>query len=138
MLLRVLSRLLSVERMTGGALESSLGNTPISESTLESSLVRDFPLLGSLAGQQPRKSAQNDDNCRQLWTIEDNYPKLPCVGGSQNGGFQTRCTKNRNEGTFGCSPVPKTGTRVHSDVPLYRQPERGHIRQNRPFVFTLI
>ena len=27
--------------------------------------------------------------------------------------------ENRNEGTFGCSPVPETGTRVHSDVPLY-------------------
>ena len=32
----------------------------------------------------------------------------------------SRGTKNRNEATFGCSPVPK-------------KPERGHIRQNHPF-----
>ena len=36
-------------------------------------------------------------------------------------------TKNRNEGTFGCSPVPKTGTRAHSDVGRYQEPERGYI-----------
>ena len=42
-------------------------------------------------------------------------------------------TTNRNEGTFGCSPVPETGTRVHADVPRHQKPERGYIRQNRPF-----
>ena len=38
--------------------------------------------------------------------------------------------ENRNEGTFGCSPGTNTGTRVRSHVP----PERGHIRQNHPFM----
>ena len=28
-------------------------------------------------------------------------------------------TKNRNEGTCGCSPVPKTGTRAHSPKPPF-------------------
>ena len=41
--------------------------------------------------------------------------------------------ENRNEGTFGCSPERKTGTRVRSGVPPERKPERGHIRQNHPF-----
>ena len=41
--------------------------------------------------------------------------------------------ENRNEGTFGCSPGTKTGTRVRSHVPLERKPERGYIRQNHPF-----
>ena len=47
-------------------------------------------------------------------------------GGSQKGGFQ-------KGGFGGYSPVPKPGTRVQSDVPRYQKPERGHIRQNRPF-----
>ena len=37
-------------------------------------------------------------------------------GGFQKGGFG------------GCSPVAKTGTRVHSDVSLYQKQERGYIR----------
>ena len=37
-------------------------------------------------------------------------------GGFQKGGFG------------GCSPVPKTGTRVHSDVPRYQKTERRYIR----------
>ena len=41
--------------------------------------------------------------------------------------------ENRNEGTFGCSPGTKTGTRARSHVPLERKPERGYIRQNHPF-----
>ena len=41
--------------------------------------------------------------------------------------------KFRNEGTFGCSPGTKTATRVNSHVPRERKPERGYIRQNRPF-----
>ena len=41
--------------------------------------------------------------------------------------------ENRNEGTFGCSPGTKTGTRVRSDVPPERKPERGYVRQNHPF-----
>ena len=41
--------------------------------------------------------------------------------------------ENRNEGTFGCSPGTKTGTRVRSHVPPERRPERGYIRQSRPF-----
>ena len=41
---------------------------------------------------------------------------------------------NRNEGTFGCSPVQKKpGTRVHENVPRYQKPQGGYIRQNRPF-----
>ena len=42
------------------------------------------------------------------------------------------CTKNLNESRFRCSPVPKTGTRLHSDVRRHQKPERGHIRQNHP------
>ena len=30
-------------------------------------------------------------------------------------------TKSRNEGTFGCSPVPKTRTRAHSPTPPFYQ-----------------
>ena len=41
--------------------------------------------------------------------------------------------ENRNEGTFGCSPGTKTGTRVCSDVPPERKPERAYVRQNHPF-----
>ena len=37
--------------------------------------------------------------------------------------------ENRNEGTFGCSPRTKTGTRVRSHVPLERKPERGYVRK---------
>ena len=40
--------------------------------------------------------------------------------------------QNRNEGTFGCSPVPKTGTRVHSDVLWYQKQERGHLHKLKP------
>ena len=31
-------------------------------------------------------------------------------------------------GFGGCSPVPTTGTEVHSDVPRYQKPERSYIR----------
>ena len=62
------------------------------------------------------------------------------IGGSQKGGFQ-------KGGFGGCSPAPRTGMRVHSDVPRHpktatrvhanvprhQKQERGHIRQNRPF-----
>ena len=41
--------------------------------------------------------------------------------------------ENRNEGTFGCSPRTKTGTRVRSHVPPELKPERGYIRENHPF-----
>ena len=44
-----------------------------------------------------------------------------------------RRNENRNEGTFGCSAGTKTGTRVRSNVPLERKPERGYVRQNHPF-----
>ena len=52
-------------------------------------------------------------------------------------------TKNRNEGTFGCFSAPKTGMRVHADVPWYRKPERGYIAKtallrNRTFVSSRI
>ena len=46
--------------------------------------------------------------------------------GSQKGGFQ-------KGGFGGCSPAPKPGTRLHSDVPRHQKPERGYIRQNCPF-----
>ena len=36
--------------------------------------------------------------------------------------------ENRNEGTFACSPGTETGTRVRSDVPPERKPERGYVR----------
>ena len=55
---------------------------------------------------------------------------------SQKGGFggcPPPPKENRNEGTFGCSPGTKTGTRVRSHVPSERKSERGHIRQNHPF-----
>ena len=53
----------------------------------------------------------------------------------QKGGFWRMFPRNenRNEGTFGCSPGTKTGTRVHSHVPPERKPERGYVRQNHPF-----
>ena len=44
-------------------------------------------------------------------------------------------TKNRNEGTFGCSPAPKTGTRVHTDV--FRGPKNRNeaaFAKNGPFM----
>ena len=64
---------------------------------------------------------------------------------SQKGGFAKGWFRKRVV-LAGCSPVPKTGsrvhldvprhektgTRVHSDVSQHQKPERGHIRQNRP------
>ena len=49
--------------------------------------------------------------------------------------------QNRNEGTFGCSPVPKTGMRVHAGLPQYQKPERGTfaktaLLRNHPLVFS--
>ena len=41
-------------------------------------------------------------------------------------------TKNRNEGTFRCSPAPRTGTKVHSDVP------RDQTRNEGTFAETAI
>ena len=43
------------------------------------------------------------------------------LGDSQKGGFQ-------KGGFGGCSPVPKSGMRVHSDVPGYQKPEQGYVR----------
>ena len=52
---------------------------------------------------------------RKPWLLQET------LGGSQQGGFQ--------KGDFGrCSPVPKTGTRVHSDVPRYQKPGWGYMR----------
>ena len=42
-------------------------------------------------------------------------------GGTQKGGFQKGCLGE-------CSPAPKSGTRVHSHVPLYQKPRQGYIR----------
>ena len=50
---------------------------------------------------------------------EDNAGRYK--GGFQKGGFG------------GCSPGTKTGTRVRSDVPPERKPERGYVRQSHPF-----
>ena len=52
-------------------------------------------------------------------------------------------TKNRNEGTFGCSPVPRTGTKVHSDVPGTKNRNKSTfaktaLLRNRPFVSSRI
>ena len=42
------------------------------------------------------------------------------IGGLQEGGFQ--------KGAFsGCSPVPKTGTRVHSEVPRHQNRNEGTV-----------
>ena len=41
--------------------------------------------------------------------------------------------ENRHEGTSGCCPGTKTGTRARSHVPPERKPKRGHICQNHPF-----
>ena len=48
-------------------------------------------------------------------------------------------TIDRNEGTFGCALVPKTGSRVHSHVPQYQNRNEGTFAKttlplNRPFV----
>ena len=54
--------------------------------------------------------------------------EIPKIWGSQKGGFQKggfgwmfpgTNGKNRDEGTFGCSPVPKTRTRAHSLKPNF-------------------
>ena len=52
------------------------------------------------------------------------------------------CTKKWNEGTFGCSSVPKTGTRVHSRVPGNKNWNNGTfaktaLLRNRPNLFPL-
>ena len=67
------------------------------------------------------------------------------LGGSHEGAFRkggfggcSLVPKNWSEGTLGCSPVPKTGTRVHSDVPLYQKPERGYIPPKPPFYKTAL
>ena len=61
--------------------------------------------------------------------------------GTQKGGFQKagfgRCSAGPKTRTRVRSDVPPertTGTRVGSHVPLERKPERGHIRQNHPFM----
>ena len=61
-----------------------------------------------------------------------NYYRALTKGGFPKGWFWRMFPRNedRNEGTFGCSPRMKTGTRVHSHHPLERKPERGYIRQN--------
>ena len=63
----------------------------------------------------------------------------PTIGGFAKGWFPKGWfwpmfpgTKNRNEGTFGCSPVPQNGTKVHSDVSQYQKPERRHILRMSP------
>ena len=50
--------------------------------------------------------------CKVPWPFFEGSHK----GGSQKGGFG------------GCSPVPKQGTRVHSDLPRYQRAERRYIR----------
>ena len=62
------------------------------------------------------------------------------IGGLTKGGFPKGWfwrmfpqNENHNDGTFGCSPGTKTGTRVRLHVPSERKPERGYIRQNHPF-----
>ena len=73
----------------------------------------------------------------------------PAPQNRNEGTFGCSRYQNRNDGTLGCSesPVANPRTRVHSDVPQYHRPEpgyirmfpgtnkpdRGHIRQNRPF-----
>ena len=60
-------------------------------------------------------------------------------GGSQKGGFQKGgfggCSldpQNSDEGTEKERRTPTTGTRVQKKERRYQQPEREHIRQNRP------
>ena len=61
-------------------------------------------------------------------------------------GKKTRNSKKTRKGRTGksgvdkrvvskrCSPGTKTGTRVRSHVPPEREPERGYVRQNHPFM----
>ena len=42
-------------------------------------------------------------------------------------------TKNRNEGTFGCSPGTKNRNKGTFGCSRYQKPERGYIRENHPF-----
>ena len=92
----------------------------------------------------------NSYSCPLLWSNRPQSPKdlFQTTGGKslhqlthigvhvrvvfQKGWFWRMFARNenRNEGTFGCSPGTKTGTRVHSHVPSERKLERGHIRQN--------
>ena len=58
----------------------------------------------------------------------------------QKGGFGG-CSPGTKTGTrlhSDVPPEPKTGTRVHLHVPPEREPERGHIRQNHPFIETAL
>ena len=55
------------------------------------------------------------------------------------GWFWRMGTKKRNEGTFGCCPVPKTETKVRSHVLRYQNRNEGTFAKttplrNRPFV----
>ena len=79
------------------------------------------------------------------------------LGGEGAASFCRRAAQAFPKGGFGgCSLVPKTGTRVHSDVPRYQKPERRYVRmfhgtknqnkgtfakttllRNRPFVSSL-
>ena len=47
-------------------------------------------------------------------------------------------TKNRSEGTFGCSPVPETGTRVHADVPQHQKTATRVHSPKPPFYETAL
>ena len=72
--------------------------------------------------------------------LEKRLSRLKVFGGSQKGGFQKGWfrrmfprNENRNEGTFGCSPGTKTGTRVRSHVPPERQTGTRVYSPNHPF-----
>ena len=49
-------------------------------------------------------------------------------------------TTKRNEGTFGCSPVPKTGMRAHLPKPPFWVTERGRtvLRTSQHFLRTFL
>ena len=54
----------------------------------------------------------------------------------QKGGFGgcSAGNENRNEGAFGCSAPKKRNEGACGCPPVPKKTERGHIRQNRPFV----
>ena len=128
---------------------SKVNNWDSEQSEQSESLILPTPDLSTLA----LGSGVGNPSTQKVhfWTLKVNFCKNPLeqvVPGSKTHFEQSESpeqseltpdleTNERSgfqKGGFGgCSPVPKTGTRVHADVPQYQKPERGHIHQNRPF-----
>ena len=87
-----------------------------------------FPTKRSM--KNPRKFEENSEqNSGQKF---EKFGKLSFCNFSGPTNFPRKARgsqKGFQKGGFGgCSPAPKTGTKVHSDVPWHQKPERGHIR----------